>query len=272
MRYVLESHAEFDRLEKQSETEAYDFRQELADIASSVAVRKVQAVLDAGCGSGIVTRYLAGLFPDARVVGCDREASRVTQLRERSQGSRHLSFDQASLEALPYSTNSFDLIVCRYVIQHLKPVVRKKVLNELHRCLKPGGTLRIIDMDGAFFNLFPMSKKTEKALHALFDQASVDMFVGRKLPTLLRSAGFAKVDWDIQTINFRGELKETEIGLNVERFEQMQGYFQSVLGTAAAARKFTHDFLSAMKERDAVFYYNKFIISAVKGRPALVKG
>jgi hypothetical protein len=158
-------------------------------------------------------------------------------------------------------------------MQHLRPAVRRKALRELHRCLKPGGTLRIVDMDGAFFNIHPLGTWAKKALHKLFDGAAVDMYVGRKLPTELRVAGFAEIDWDIQVIDFKGELMKTEIRLNTERFEQMQAYLASVLGGSASARRITREFLVALGSRDAVFYYNKFSISAIRGgKPTLVKG
>jgi ubiquinone/menaquinone biosynthesis C-methylase UbiE len=272
MTYVLECKGEFERLEKQSETEGYDFRDELAGVLSRLSKRKVRRILDAGCGSGIVSRYLSQVFPEARVTGCDVSGARIEQARDASRDLCGLEFEQADLGSLSHPSHHFDFVVCRYVMQHLKPAQRIRTIRELHRCLKPGGVLHIIDMDGAFFNLHPMPKSIVEPLHRLFSSPRLDFYVGRKLPKLLHEAGFAGVDWEIRTLCFQGELLETELRLNAERFEQMKDYLSAVLGSAAAARSFTRKFMAAWKEPGAVAFYNKFLITARKGRPELVKG
>ena len=60
--YVLENPHEFQRLEEQSAQPEYDFRSDLPALALPPGAR----ILDAGCGSGIVARYLAERYPDAQ--------------------------------------------------------------------------------------------------------------------------------------------------------------------------------------------------------------
>jgi SAM-dependent methyltransferase len=80
-------------------------------------------VLDAGCGVGYGTRLLAGHGP-ARLVGVD-SAELV----------------EADLRGLPFPADSFDLVVCFEVIEHVEG--HEQVLDELRRVLRPSGTLLI---------------------------------------------------------------------------------------------------------------------------------
>jgi tRNA A58 N-methylase Trm61 len=68
MGYELEHHTEFDRLEKQATIATYDYRSEL----SGLQIENGAVILDAGCGSGVVSRYLASLDRTSTVVACDQ--------------------------------------------------------------------------------------------------------------------------------------------------------------------------------------------------------
>jgi len=43
------------------------------------------------------------------------------------------------VESLPFEDNRFDLILCNHILEHVSDPAR--ALREMHRCLKPGGTL-----------------------------------------------------------------------------------------------------------------------------------
>lgn len=262
--YVLESESEFDRLERQAQTPAYDYRDELTDITRSGRFDTDANILDAGCGSGVVTRYLAQSYPEAAVHGCDFSALRVEQAKRAAEGLANLHLRHAGLDSLPYPANHFDLIVCRFVLQHLRPKVRDQVLREFLRCLKPGGTVRIIETDGLFFNLSPISARLARQLELWKKDKTVDMYASRKLPRLLLQTGFASVDWDIQAISFRGEHLKTETEIYVSRFEQAIPLFGRVLGSKAAAKKFAEEYVETMKKPGAVVFHNKFLITAKK--------
>jgi SAM-dependent methyltransferase len=92
-------------------------------------------VLDAGCGVGYGTRLLAEHNP-ARLVGVDLSAEALS----------HGPADSAELvegdvRELPFPPDSFDLVVCFEVIEHVDG--HERVLDEMRRVLRPGGTLLI---------------------------------------------------------------------------------------------------------------------------------
>lgn len=95
-----------------------------------------EAFLDAGCGDG---RYLAALAAElpARRAGCDLSERILATARARVEAD----YRQASLESLPWADGEFDLVLCTQVIEHVPDAAR--AARELHRVLRPGGTLVI---------------------------------------------------------------------------------------------------------------------------------
>ena len=91
---------------------------------------------DVGCGPGHVTRYLATLHDD--VVGLDLSPEMVAIARSHAPG---LSFDVASMLALPVADGSWAGAVAMYSVIHLSAEERRTALAELARALRPGGHL-----------------------------------------------------------------------------------------------------------------------------------
>lgn len=88
-------------------------------------------ILDAGCGTGAVMRYLQ---PYGNVTGFDFAAEALKFSRKRG----HQQLAQASVMTLPFADNTFDLIVSFDVICETGVDDRLSLL-EFQRVLKPGG-------------------------------------------------------------------------------------------------------------------------------------
>jgi SAM-dependent methyltransferase len=85
-------------------------------------------VLDAGCGEGVVTAWLAGALLEATVTAVD---AREEALREFERRNPELEATRADLYALPFEDGSFDLVVATEVLEHLdRP---RDALRELAR-------------------------------------------------------------------------------------------------------------------------------------------
>jgi len=89
-----------------------------------------QRVLDAGCGEGVLSYILArsGL----EVIGVDISAPNIHNARRFAEelGLR-VEFLQADAANLPFSDNSFDVVVSSHVLEHLHDM--EKGLRELYR-------------------------------------------------------------------------------------------------------------------------------------------
>ena len=98
-----------------------------------------QTALDAGCGSGVVSHYLAGKCE--KVIGIDASQEAI-EFATSKFGSSTLSFHNANLQSAS-SVGNFDLIICFEVLEHLEPAQVQGVLNEFFTSAKNGAKLCI---------------------------------------------------------------------------------------------------------------------------------
>jgi len=95
--------------------------------------------LDFGCGIGRLTAPLADHFES--VVGLDIASSMIEQAR-RIHGDRCQFAVQYGDDLAMYPTNSFDLVNCLLVLQHLPTrALMERYMSEFVRILRPGGAL-----------------------------------------------------------------------------------------------------------------------------------
>ncbi|MDF1527115.1 MAG: class I SAM-dependent methyltransferase [bacterium] len=92
--------------------------------------RHARNVLLVGCGSG------DDMSLDPNAFGIDLSMKSLGNTKTRFSSSRVL---QGDAQVLPFIENSFDLIICSEVIEHLPH--RELFLSEAHRVLKKGGIL-----------------------------------------------------------------------------------------------------------------------------------
>jgi ubiquinone/menaquinone biosynthesis C-methylase UbiE len=96
----------------------------------------VEAFLDAGCGDGRYLEALAAELP-ARRAGMDI----AERILETARGRVDADLRRGNLEAIPFADAEFELVLCSQVIEHVLDADR--AVAELHRVLRPGGTLVI---------------------------------------------------------------------------------------------------------------------------------
>jgi ubiquinone/menaquinone biosynthesis C-methylase UbiE len=91
-------------------------------------------VLDAGCGAGRMSRYLAER--GCRVAGVDLSPGMVAMARH-DHGD--LPFTVGSLSDLPFPDNQFDGVMLWYSIIHTAPAGQPRIFAEASRVVRPGG-------------------------------------------------------------------------------------------------------------------------------------
>ncbi len=101
------------------------------------------AILDAGCGTGVGTEYLAHLNPQARITAIDlsEAALAIAQERCRRSSACNVEFHHRSLYDVAELGQTFDLINCVGVLHHLPDPERG--IQALAEVLAPGGLLHI---------------------------------------------------------------------------------------------------------------------------------
>jgi trans-aconitate 2-methyltransferase len=98
-----------------------------------------EVVLDAGCGSGRVTRLLLERVPDGRVIGVDGSPSMIDRAREQLAGyGERIELVVSDLLALAVATPVdaiFSNATFHWILDH------EALFARLFDCLRPGGVL-----------------------------------------------------------------------------------------------------------------------------------
>jgi SAM-dependent methyltransferase len=94
-------------------------------------------ILDAGCGTGYNIEHYEK--PGHRVFSFDVSSDALAGVRKR--GVRKVC--QASITQIPYRSETFDLVVSFEVVDQLQAEGALEAVREMHRVLKPGGSLYI---------------------------------------------------------------------------------------------------------------------------------
>lgn len=118
-------------------TRYYDqCRYELARACIPASLRSAR-FLDAGCGDGYVIQETRKMFPAQfiKFYGLDISHFKTERARQRLGAAAEIAV--ANLEGLPFLDNSFDVILCTEVLEHLLKV--GPGVAELARVCRPGG-------------------------------------------------------------------------------------------------------------------------------------
>lgn len=100
--------------------------------------RKVERVLDLGCGNGRHAIYFAGQGMKASGVDISEHAVEWAKAWAAREGLE-IDFRVADITALPYEDSSFDVVVSHGVLDHVPLEVATRAAHEVHRVLKPVG-------------------------------------------------------------------------------------------------------------------------------------
>lgn len=156
-------------------------------------------ILDAGCGTGVMTRELASLFgDDTRVIAFDISQEQLALAEEYQADARvedRITFLQADLTNLAASPDlagkRFDLIYTRFTLTHMDDP--DEALGNLIEKLKPGGYIVCEDMlgyDGIFGCPRDPAMDDFIAYAKLIPRiAGVEFLVGQRLPQMFEQQG-----------------------------------------------------------------------------------
>lgn len=260
--YVLDNFQEFERLERQSTQKNYSLENELQYLDYSGTKR----VLDAGCGSGLLSRFLKEKNNKLEIVACDYSELRVQQAKRFNENNFNIEFVHSNLEKLPYEDKSFDIVVSRFVYEYLQSPVL--ITTELRRVLRPGGILYLIDLDGVFLNFWTSNKRFNFLLNKIERGVDFDLFVGRKLPSILHMSGLQKVDWKLTVHEFKNAVEvEEEIKNNIDRLNGARTKFSKILKSEEAFEEFKKLYIEEMRNislQGNLLFFNKVIAWGVK--------
>ncbi|HEV2194632.1 MAG TPA: bifunctional demethylmenaquinone methyltransferase/2-methoxy-6-polyprenyl-1,4-benzoquinol methylase UbiE [Candidatus Acidoferrum sp.] len=181
-------------------------------------------VLDLCCGTGDLAFALAHAGK-ARVVGADFAHSMLVRARAKSAdvlasdgaaAEKRMSFFEADALRLPFADASFDLVTSAFGFRNLANY--EAGLREIHRVLKPGGTIAILEFaeppEGFLGDLYRryFTKvlprigwliSRHQSAYTYLPKSVARFFRPHELAALLRSVGYQSVDfreWTMRTV------------------------------------------------------------------------
>lgn len=181
--------------------------------------------LDVGCGGGIITEDLAKISD--QVFGVDISGSSLNTARlHAEQNELKINYQKAYAENLPFESDSFDLVTCCDVLEHVDDV--DKAISEIARVLKPGGVFVYDTVNRTLFSYlslifvaqdFPLTRfapKNAHVWHKFIRPAELQMSLDRHGLSKAEEHGMAPSVNNIKMIWYI--IKAKYFGLNFAKF------------------------------------------------------
>ena len=204
-------------------------------------------ILDVGCGTGEISIRLGETFHGVEVVGVDRLEGHLEIARQNAARlDGRVTFQMGDAFALEFDDASFDLAVCRHVLQAVPHPER--IVAEMMRVTRPGGRLHLIveDYGMLFFHptRFDASRFWLDGPKAFGEKTGTDLHVGRGAFTMLRKLGVVDIAIDYIAVDTLRVPRATFAGI-LEAWRD--GYASSLAE------------MTAMREADVVARFDDMI-------------
>jgi len=163
-------------------------------IAESVKLlmrkHRLKSVLDVGCGTGRLVRFLN--LSGFRAQGCDNQTAALKLARKINPPKNIV---RASASRLPFIKSTFDLITSISVIEHLTPYQSQQFISASWRILKPRGYIFLITPNF----VSPLRLILGKRWFGYSDPSHIQFFTPSSLANLLKLNGFGSVTCRLPT-------------------------------------------------------------------------
>jgi len=164
------------------------------EVLRILALRPGEHVVDIGAGPGLLAAEIAAAVgPDGRVHAVEPSESMraLAAGRARPAGAAPVEISAGSVAALPLPDASVDVAVSTQVFEYVEDV--PGALAEVHRVLRPGGRLLVLDTDWDSIVWHSRDQARTARILAAWDEHLVDPHLPRTLAPALRAAGFTDV-------------------------------------------------------------------------------
>lgn len=249
-------------LDKLDSQHASDYIQKRKQWAFSLLdIRPGQKILDAGCGTGADVIEMAKLSgARAFVYGIDRSFKMVRESKKRAENTGlPISFAVENVLALGLPDRSFDRCFVERVFQHLTDP--RKALMELHRVLKPGGRLVIIETDHELVAIDTPYKEINRRFIQWRSDTLASGDVAHRLHGWLKELGWYKISVEISSQIFTSYAERRKVAPYLEEIRIAQ---QMQIVTKEEADRWSDYLEKAIAEGRYLSTQASFIIAATK--------
>jgi SAM-dependent methyltransferase len=136
------------------------------EVLADLVELRGRRVIDVGCGSGALVRWLRGEGADVTGVECGETMLRAAHDADPDHPEAYL---EGVAQDLPLFDDSADVVVFSYSLHHVPQAVMVDALQEAHRVLRTGGVLYVVEpgTEGAGHEVVKLiDDETEVRAHA----------------------------------------------------------------------------------------------------------
>ncbi len=244
--YILDTEIECERLDRQGELHGRD------NVLRRFGDLRGKTVLDAGSGSGWVSRLLAQTFPDAEIIGLDINPRYVEYAGRKAAelGLNNVRYITGDLQAIPLETGSIDVLWSQFVLYFVPDP--QLAITEFQRVTRPSGLIMAAVQERALCQNYP----EDPQLQALIDQfisAIIPGWQSKALPQMLRLAGLTDVSLEICVDNIYTMIGSASPAQIQNVREVLAGPISSrmdLFDSPSKAGKFLEDWIAYLKRDD----------------------
>ncbi len=229
---------------------------------SFLELTNTSRVLELGSGLGILASEVAKKVPRGEVWGVEYSTD---QLKLAKSESGNLRFVQADAHHLPFRDKTFDVAYSRYVLEHLADPVR--VLEEVHRVLKPGGKMFVQENNILMCMFDPDCPKFDRVwsrFAILQSRLGGDALIGKRLFRHFKNAGFKEIELSMSPeIHHSGQSTLSPWIMNLIWILEggRKGLEEEELASGKEIDEAINELKSFLERKDAtaLFYWNRAI-------------
>jgi arsenite methyltransferase len=238
-----------------------DVVEQRRQVISLLQLKQGEKVLDIGSGPGFLASAMADIVgTTGEVYGVDISQELLALAQERHRHQEQLKFLQGDASSLPFPDACFDVIVITQVLEYLLDV--HPALLEMHRVLRPGGRVLILDTDWDSIVWHATDSVRMKRILAAWDEHLADPYLPRTLGWKMREAGFMVKEQTIIPL-FNPEFRE---GTFSNRMIDLIGPF--VTGRKGIGAEDVHAWAQELRrlgeEGNYFFSLNRYVFIGVK--------
>lgn len=154
----------------------------------TVELAEGDTLLEIGCADGVMTADLSKKIPN--IIASDISLAYLRQAKKIVVSAKFVRLD---IHELPFDNESFDCVICTEVLEHVYSPY--KALDEIHRILKPKGSLILsVPNNMTFIRIFwHLMKRKENFSRLDTMNMHINFFDTGSILELLRKSGYYPV-------------------------------------------------------------------------------
>lgn len=126
-----------------------DLYNETYDLICELLPMRNVKILELGCGPGNITKYLLSKRPDFKIYGTDIAPNMIDLARKNNPSANFQVMDSRLIHEF---TDSFDAVVCGFIIPYLSPTDLNQLILNASELLNKDGIIYLSFVEGDFKN------------------------------------------------------------------------------------------------------------------------